>query len=468
MSIGPGVPSRRIGEKKNNVLQAAFIHFCMRSASFETREKRLARELVGIFRGYEGPPFSIRLWDGWQWNSAGDRGAVTLTVASPYALASLAAGADEVTLGEAFVRKDLDVEGDLFSAFAVADYLMGRPRGLRQRAFESLMASALNLRRRFAHGARHSKSRDLASISYHYDLPVAFYRPWLGETLVYSCAYFRSAGDCLDGAQRQKLDLICRKLRLKEHERFLDVGCGWGSLVMHAASCYGARAHGITLSREQAAVASRRIQEAGLKDFCTVEHRDYRKCEELYGSFDKIASVGMFEHVGLPNLPLYFASMHKLLKTGGTFLNHGIACSRFAPPCKRSFIDRYVFPDGKLVTVTQAIEAAEGAGFEVRDVENLREHYELTLRHWVEGLQRNRDALLKIVPETTYRIWLLYTAGSAAAFRSGNIAVHQVLLSRLDHGRSRLPMVREDWYAKTALEEAPMPGAAVPAPPVLG
>ncbi|SPE26838.1 putative fatty acid methyltransferase [Candidatus Sulfotelmatomonas gaucii] len=422
----------------------------MSSDPSASREKRLGKQLADLFSGYDGPEFSIRLWNGWQWDYGSDGGVCTLVINAPDALASLAAGADEITLGEAFVRKELDVGGDLFSAFGIAEYLMGRPRGLRQKAFQSILANALSLRRWFKHGAKHSKARDLASISYHYNLPVAFYRPWLGEALGYSCAYFRSADDSLDSAQEQKFDLICRKLRLKRNERFLDVGCGWGSLVLHAACRYGTQAHGITLSREQADVANQRIRDAGLADSCTIEHRDYRHCEELRGSFDKIASIGMFEHVGLPNLPIYFATVHGLLKPGGTLLNHGIARSQSAPSPKHSFIDRYVFPDGRLVTITEAINAAEGAGFEVRDVENLREHYELTLRKWVEGLQKNQAVLLNLVPEATYRIWLLYTAGSAAAFQSGRIAIHQVLLSRLDRGRSRMPLVREDWYANRA------------------
>lgn len=368
---------------------------------------------------------------------------------SPDVIPAIAGSADEVTLGEAFIHEELDVKGDLFSAFSIAEYLMRRPHSLRQRAIETLLASTVDLKRSFSHGLKHSKSRDQASISYHYDQPVEFYRPWLGETLAYSCAYFRSGNEDLDTAQIQKLELICRKLRLREGERFLDVGCGWGSLVLHAAQRHGAIAHGITLSERQAEVANKRIRDAGLSHRCTVEHRDYRNCEDLRGAFDKIASIGMFEHVGMPNLPRYFSVVRGFLKPGGTFLNHGIARSCWSPPRKRSFIDRYVFPDGKLVTLTQAIDAAECAGFEVRDVENLREHYDLTLRKWVEGIEWNRDRLMKIVPETTYRIWLLYTAGCAAAFRRGDIAVNQVLLSRLDRGRSGLPLTRDDWFTET-------------------
>ncbi len=425
----------------------------MGAGTTESREERLGSQLTGLFSGYAGPAFSIRLWNGWQWNQAEVRSAFTLVIHSADALATLAGRPDEVTLGEAFVRKEIDVEGDLLSAFSLAEYLMGRPRGLRQRALEFILVHAVNLKRWSRHGRRHSKKRDLASIAYHYDLPVEFYRPWLGETLVYSCAYFRNAGDSLDKAQEQKLDLICRKLRLKQRERFLDIGCGWGSLVLRAACCFGARAHGITLSREQAGIANRRIREAGLTDSCTVEHRDYRACQDLRESFDKIASVGMFEHVGLPNLPFYFATVRGLLKPGGTFLNHGIVRCPTAPVPRRSFIEQYVFPDGRLVTLNDVVKAAEGAGFEVRDVENLREHYELTLRKWAEGLVRNKEAVLKIVPESTYRIWLLYTSGSAAAFRSGHIAIQQVLLSRLDRGVNHFPLRRDDWYVKGATRD---------------
>ena len=294
--------------------------------------------------------------------------------------------------------------------------------------------------------------RDCAAISYHYDQPLEFFRPWLGNSLVYSCAYFRTADDSLDRAQTQKLETICRKLRIEPGEHFLDIGCGWGSLVLYAAGEHHAHACGITLSQSQAETAKRRIAEAGLNTSCSVELLDYRQCKDLYGSFDKIASVGMYEHVGLKNLRQYFKIAYQLLRPGGVFLNHGIARSSVSPVRNDSFIERYVFPDGRLVTLPQALQAAEAAGLEVRDVENLREHYERTLCHWVEGLRQNEPALLKHVPESTYRIWLLYMAGSAAAFRKGDIAVYQVLLSRPDGGHSRLPLVREDWYRQRRQE----------------
>jgi cyclopropane-fatty-acyl-phospholipid synthase len=297
------------------------------------------------------------------------------------------------------------------------------------------------------HGPRHSQSRDRESIAYHYDQPVEFFRPWLGRTLVYSCAYFHRRDDSLDEAQDQKLELICRKLRLEPGERFLDVGCGWGSLILHAARHHGVCAEGITLSRSQHTVTQQRIHEMKLDRSCHVRLVDYRRLDSAHETCDKIASVGMYEHVGLPNLPAYFEKMYRLLKPGGVFLNHGIA--RAAQSLSRgddSFIARCVFPDSHLVTLAQAATAAEHAGFEVRDVENLREHYALTLRHWVRGLEACRHSLLQVVPEKTYRIWLLYMAGCAAAFERGDIAVYQTLLSRPDRGRSGLPLTRQDWY----------------------
>ena len=264
---------------------------------------------------------------------------------------------------------------------------------------------------------------------------------------LYSCAYFRAAEDSLDEAQAQKLEHVCRKLRLQPGERFLDIGCGWGSLPLYAAWERKVHAEGITLSREQAETAKRRIEDARLERNCKVHLRDYRELVATDKAFDKISSIGMVEHVGLKNLPRYFGIAHRLLRPGGLFLNHGIARSHLSPVRESSFIERYVFPDGRLVTLAQTVSAAESQGFEVRDVENLREHYELTLRCWVEGLTRNADAVLKHVSKMTYRIWLLYMAGSAAAFRRGDIGLYQVLLSKPDRGNSRLPLTREDLYA---------------------
>lgn len=226
----------------------------------------------------------------------------------------------------------------------------------------------------------------------------------------------------------------------------MDIGCGWGSLVLHAALQYGANARGITLSQEQACVAARRISQAKLGKRCFVEKRDYRDALELPYRYDKMASIGMFEHVGHKNLDKYFGIAYELLKPGGVFLNHGIARSYHSPACKDSFIDKYVFPDGELVTLSDTVKAAESAGFEIRDVENLREHYAQTLRLWVELLQKNAPAVLSNVSEKTYRIWLLYMAGSAAAFQRGDISINQILLRRFERTGVELPSTREQWY----------------------
>jgi cyclopropane-fatty-acyl-phospholipid synthase len=423
--------------------------------------------LFSLFKEYRGPSFAIRLWNGWHWQSS-EKEAPTCTVIfhTPEALQLLIARPSEITLGEAFLSKQIDVEGDLFSVFDAIEHVLKCPRGQRQRALEIVAGILTGVQQWWAMGRLHSQGRDRIAISHHYDQPVDFYRPWLGETLAYSCAYFQSESEDIDTAQTNKLEMICRKLRLKPGERLLDIGCGWGSLILHAASMHDVSAHGITLSRQQQSVAEDRIAQAMLTESCYAELLDYRNATSHLSSFDKIASVGMFEHVGRRNLLLYFRTAYALLKPGGVFLNHGIARSLASStntlmnsPLMRSlitlplvrmpqtsFVDRYVFPGGELVKISEAIGAAEAAGFEVRDVENLREHYELTLRCWAKSLQENADGLLRLVSETTYRIWLLYIAGSAAAFRRGDISIFQVLLSRPEEGRSNLPLTRRDWY----------------------
>ncbi len=425
-----------------------------------------SRTLGALFSDYSGPSFAIRLWDGWTWrSSAAVTPACTIVFSSPKALTLLMLDPSQVALGEAFIHRDIDLEGDIFSVFEMAQHVLMRPLPLRDRAFQALGAMAHAV----LHGPIHSRGRDRASIAYHYDQPVEFYRPWLGPTLVYSCAYFRHPDDSLDIAQTRKLDHICRKLRLRPGERFLDVGCGWGSLVLQASAQYGADAHGITLSQIQAQVAGQRIAEHSLHGRCRVSLQDYRELDSATVAFDKIASVGMSEHVGLKNLPAYFSIVHRRLRPGGVFLNHAIARSALSTPRGNdSFISKYVFPDGALTTLTETVGAAESAGFEVRDVENLREHYARTLRCWVEGLRAAKSTLRQHVSEETYRIWLLYMAGCSAAFRRGDIGVYQVLLSRPDKGNSGLPLTRDDWYTEDAAETRWQPGASIGEPAVTG
>lgn len=400
-----------------------------------------------LFRDWDGPVFAVQTSDGWSWRSSERPADCTLIVRTPKALHALLANPTDLTLGEAYIDGELDVEGDLFPAFYAAERVFRHLTTLDGKLMWMLRSSLAGLGQMLARGLPHSQRRDRSAISYHYDQPEEFYRPWLGDSMAYSCAYFRDPDECLDCAQRDKLELICRKLRLSPTDHFLDIGCGWGSLVLHAASEYGVDARGITISRSQADIAARRISQANLQENCAIEFRDYRRAPEMPLRFDKIASVGMFEHVGLKNLKQYFTVAYNMLKPGGEFLNHGIARStpatRFRP---NTFINKYVFPDGQLVSLSQALVIAESVGLEVRDVDNLREHYARTLRLWVEGLEQNRPAILKVVSERVYRIWRLYMAGCAVAFDRGDIAIYQVLFKRPERARNRPPMTREDFY----------------------
>jgi len=318
------------------------------------------------------------------------------------------------------------------------------------------MSRAARVLQRF--GRQHSRRRDRRAVQFHYDLGNDFFALFLDRRMVYSCAYFESEGDDLDDAQLAKLDYVCRKLRLRPGERFLDVGCGWGSLVMHAAERYGVEAVGITLSEKQAALARERIAAAGLTGTCRVELRDYRTLGRD-APFDKAASIGMVEHVGSRKLPAYFAAVLRALRPGGLFLNHGIVTIGGARPKsvltrimdrvwrRNEFIERYVFPDGVLVPSAAVVESAESAGFELRDVESLREHYTRTLRHWIRRLEQQHDRAVELVGEFTYRVWRLYMSGSAYAFDTGRIGIIQTLLAKQGPGGTvSLPRTRRDLY----------------------
>jgi cyclopropane-fatty-acyl-phospholipid synthase len=285
-----------------------------------------------------------------------------------------------------------------------------------------------------------------------------FYSLWLDRDMQYSCGYFLTGAEDLDTAQEHKVEHICRKLRLQPGERLLDIGCGWGGLARYTAQKYDVHVLGVTLSKNQMLYANHEIARVNLGDRTVVKLQDYRDLRA--GSFDKIVSVGMFEHVGRSHLPEYFAQAYRLLKPGGLFLNHGISrrmtgnsrASGWQTFVDRnilgsgSFVWRYIFPDGELTPVSEVNALAEAAGFEVRDVENLREHYALTLRHWVSRLEACRAEAIKAVGEVTYRTWRLYMAASAHGFESGNINVNQTLLAKMDKGRSNIPLTRADLY----------------------
>ncbi len=397
----------------------------------------------------------VRLWDGTRWPDE-KPGPVTLVLKHPGALRAMLLPGTEVGMGEAYLFDDFDIEGDVESVFQLADHLakitLGGRRKLRLARDLLRLPSTDNrhLTRRGPaelSGRQHSIERDRQAVTYHYNVSNDFYSLWLDQRMIYSCAYFHSDDEDLDGAQEQKLDLLCRKLRLKPGQRLLDIGCGWGGLVMVAARHFGVDATGITLSQPQASLANERIAAAGLSNRCRVEVRDYREMDEPKG-FDALVSVGMFEHVGALLLPAYFAQGWRLLKPGGAFLNHGIASRATDKPVRGpSFSDRYVFPDGELVPINVTLHAAEESGFEVRDVESLREHYALTLRHWIRRLEARHEEALKFVDEPTYRVWRLFMAGSAYGFTTGRLNLYQTLLIKPgEGGKSGLPLRREDWY----------------------
>jgi cyclopropane-fatty-acyl-phospholipid synthase len=303
------------------------------------------------------------------------------------------------------------------------------------------------LREAHLKGKRHSLPRDRAAIGFHYDQPVEFFRAFLDPDLVYSCAYFDDGVETLEDAQQAKIDHTLRKLRLRPGEHLLDIGCGWGALVVRAAQAFGANVLGVTISAVQAEVAKWRVRKAGVEDRARIALLDYRELRRHEQSFDKIVSVGMVEHVGREKLPEYFAAAFRLLRAGGLFLNHGIA--HFGSDSKADgFMDRFIFPDGELIPISGMLQFAEESGFEVRDVENLREHYTRTLRAWVANLEANRNAAIAAAGEPSYRAWRLYMAGSAQGFRTGRMGLFQSLLAKPDAQGAvpGVPPTRRDLY----------------------
>jgi cyclopropane-fatty-acyl-phospholipid synthase len=397
-------------------------------------------------------PINMRFWDGSVLPATARAKAPTLVVHSPRALAYLLRAPGELGLGAAWIAGELGMEGDLEVALGWRQQL----RNARLSAIDIARIVAVAVKaggrvvlqrpttlpgRAIQRGRVHSLARDRAAIQHHYDVSNEFYKLVLGPTLVYSCAYFDSPQDTLEAAQARKLELICRKLSLRPGDRLLDIGCGWGSLLLHAAEYHGVHALGVTLSQEQARLARERIREAGLQDRCEVRVQDYR---ELHGQqFDAISSVGMYEHVGRAELATYVETVKRLLAPGGTFMNHGITrLGAGAPTNKRTFINTYVFPDGELHPLTDILTELHRAGMEVRDVESLREHYALTLRRWVANLEANLEAATREAGPARARIWQLYMAGSASAFTLGDISVYQTVA--VNGGSShRLPLNRE-------------------------
>ncbi|MFI6893396.1 class I SAM-dependent methyltransferase [Streptomyces sp. NPDC050256] len=420
----------------------------------------LAQELLG-----EPLPVRIRAWDG---SESGPPGAPVLVIRNRRALRRLLWKPGELGLARAWVAGELDIEGDLYAALDLMAGLIWERGGEAKDSVHpvrdpKLRAAAKGLlqlagpwpppppppeevRRRS--GTLHTKRRDKEAISHHYDVGNDFYELVLGPSMVYSCAYWEDGGN-LEDAQRDKLDLVCRKLALKEDDRLLDVGCGWGSMAIHAAREYGARVTGVTLSVEQAAFARKRIAEEGLTDRIEIRVQDYRDVRD--GPYDAISSIGMAEHVGSVRYREYADDLYALLKPGGRLLNHQIARR---PEKDESayhvdeFIDAYVFPDGELAPVGRTVATLEEAGFEARDVESLREHYALTLRRWVTNLEKEWPRAVKMTSPGRARVWRLYMAASALSFEHNKIGVNQILAVRpADGGGARMPLRARDWKA---------------------
>ncbi|MER5255211.1 MULTISPECIES: cyclopropane-fatty-acyl-phospholipid synthase family protein [unclassified Streptomyces] len=424
------------------------------------RLKSLAEQLLGA-----PLPVRIRAWDG---SEAGPPGGPTLVVRNRRALRRLMWKPGELGLARAWVAGDLDVEGDLYAALdALAGFIWERDedakglgQSLRDPKFRAAARTLVGLaapflpppppqeemrRRRTLH--LHTKGSDRQAISHHYDVGNDFYELVLGPSMVYSCAYWESEHSTLEDAQRDKLELISRKLDLKPGMRLLDVGCGWGSMAIHAAREHGVTVVGVTLSQEQAAYGRKRIAEEGLTDRIEIRVQDYRDVRD--GPYDAISSIGMAEHVGAERYLEYAHDLHALLAPGGRLLNHQIARRPQADESAYEvddFIDAYVFPGGELAPVGSTVGLLERAGFEVRDVEAIREHYALTLRRWVANLEAHWKEGQRLTSPGRARIWRLYMAASALAFERNRIGVNQVLAVKTPEvGTSGMPLRARAW-----------------------
>src|SRR5579859_282604 len=422
--------------------------------------------LAEVFEAFAGPdaPVEFRAYDG---SHAGAAGApVKITVRSPVAVAYLAQAPGALGLARAYVAGQLDVEGDMYEALTRMTRTQAVSLGAAEkwRLLQALGGPKLLLHRippppqevrigrRWLAGRRHSKSRDASSISHHYDVSNRFYEWVLGPSMAYTCACYPTADATLEEAQEYKFDLVARKIALKPGMRLLDVGCGWGGMVMHAAREYGVKALGVTLSEQQALWAQQAIKAAGLEDLAEVRHQDYRDVPET--GFDAISSIGITEHIGKANVPGYFAFLNGKLKVGGRMLNHCITRPDNISPSikKEGFINRYVFPDGELEGPGWLAGVMNDNGFEIRHEENLREHYSKTLMAWCDNLDAHWDEAVKEVGMGTARVWRLYMAGCILGFDRNVVQLHQILGVKLaKDGTSGMPL-RPNW--EPAIERA--------------
>ena len=417
---------------------------------------RLAKALA-IVLGTEEIPIRLRAWDG---SEAGPADAPVIEFRSRRALRRMLWSPGQLGLSRAYVAGEIEAHGDIFAAFAALSSAgkfaeAGPFRKPTARELGTLLTTAVGLgavgpnpapppeeAKVEKHGRRHSKKRDAAAISHHYDVGNDFYRLVLGPTMVYSCAIYDSEDSSLEEAQEAKLDLVCRKLGLQPGMRVLDVGCGWGSFALHAAERYGVNVVGVTISTEQAELVRKRVADAGLTERVDIRIQDYRDIDD--GPFDAISSIGMSEHVGREQLPRYVSQLHSLLRPGGRLLNHAISWNAGpADDDPDSFIPRYVFPDGEMLSLSEVVVALEAGGFEVLDVEALRRHYALTLRAWVRNIEEHWDEAVRLTSAGRARVWRLYMASSALGFENGLTGVNQVLLQK--PGGAEPPLRLREW-----------------------
>ncbi|GDY32244.1 SAM-dependent methyltransferase [Gandjariella thermophila] len=406
--------------------------------------------LANVFERAVGgnAPVEFRAYDG---SRAGRAGAdVRVEVRSPLAVSYLATAPGALGLARAYVTGNIEVVGDMYAALKQLSELTLNDVPWRERLGVLREIGAGPLLRRpprppqeaRLRGLRHSRARDQQAISHHYDVSNRFYEWVLGPSMAYTCAVFPSEDATLEQAQFTKHDLVARKLALRPGMRLLDVGCGWGGMVMHAAKHYGVKALGVTLSRAQAEWAQKAIAEAGLSELAEVRHLDYR--DVAGGEFDAVSSIGLTEHIGKAKQPAYFRSLYDKLKPGGRLLNHCITRPRTERARASGFINRYVFPDGELVAPGHLVTLIHDTGFEVRHEENLREHYALTLAGWCDNLDKHWADAVAEVGEGRARVWRLYMAASRLGFELNNIQLHQILAVKLDGARSGMPL-RPDW-----------------------
>jgi cyclopropane-fatty-acyl-phospholipid synthase len=429
----------------------------MSQATIATAAEPSLAFLNRLMEGYGPRDFGLLLWDGTALEpDAGLPARFTLHLNHAGAVRQMFWPFNKASMGEAYIYDDFDIHGDIQAFMELTKFLRERRFSFFERLglLRSLLAMPNTPRPRTGRqgaqltGGKRSADRDRQAIEYHYDGPPSeFFALFLDRYMQYTCGYFADEGETIDEAQERKLDYICRKLRLKPGERLLDFGCGWGGLITFAAKNYGVQAVGVSISQEQIRWTNREIANMGVADRCRIEYLDYRKVPETE-PFDKAVSVGFMEHLGEKMMPTFFGKVWRLLRPRGLYLHHAITFRPNTPfPSWRAFALKYVFPDGELVPITNTVKHLAAAGFEIRDVESLREHYIHTLRCWLRRLEDNHAEAVRLTDEVNYRIFRIYFAGAIQGFKSALYNLNQTLVVKSESDVSGLPLTRAAWYS---------------------